>query len=158
MRRWNSYSHAGRARSCMKDGRYPTALHKAEGDLRQNYQHTSSEGKKKPEVQVQMLKLDTTSGTLWEMAFVGIMLLQELNAMVQRTILWHLWILSMSRDIRKQALMCFKRRPLMILGISIKANRCLNLGSVWHGSRCSTKIHQRDICKYVYIYIYIFRD
>ena len=51
------------------------AVYIAGGDLRQESQQHSSE--KKPEIQVQMLKLDKISGILCEIAFVGIIVHRE---------------------------------------------------------------------------------
>ena len=82
----NLYSHAGRAKPCKKDSRYPPLCTKRE-EHRQESQHNSSEEKKeKPEIQVQRLKFDKISEGYMGDTDLGIMLLQARNSLFRRTI------------------------------------------------------------------------
>ena len=74
------------------------------------------------------------------------MLLQGRNSLFRRTIFPYIWFTLVFRDKRKRALMYFKRRPSMIVGTQMETSHCLNHGSVWHDSRCSAEIHQKDFC------------
>ena len=75
----------------------------------------------------------------------------------RRTIFRYLWITFLRTIVRcliyldvqrqtKTSFDVFKRRPSMITGTWMETSHCLNRGSVWHDSRCSTKIYQKDIC------------
>ena len=68
------------------------------------------------------------------------------ETLFRRTTFRYFWIILVSRDKRKQVLMYFTRRPSMNVGLWIAKNHCLNCGSAWHVSRCSTEIHQSDMC------------
>ena len=75
----------------------------------------------------------------------------------RRTIFRYLWIAFLRTivrcliylDVQRQTKTnsdVFKRRPSMTTGTWVETSHCLNRGSVWHDSRCSTKIYQKDFC------------
>ena len=110
--------------------------------------------KEKPEITDQILKFNKISGVFWEITHVGIMLLRWRSSRVPkddipipflRTIVRCLIYLDVQRQ-TKTSSDVFKMRPSMITGTWMETSHCLNRGSVWHDSRCSTKIYQKDIC------------
>ena len=83
--RMELYSHARRTKSCKKDSHYPPLCTKLEAASGKKFQTNLQ--KEKPEIQIQMLKLDKISGVLWAITCIGIMCLPEENSMYRRTIL-----------------------------------------------------------------------
>ena len=139
----NLYSHAGRPKFCKNDGHYPALCTTRGATPGNTFNKNLQKKKEKPKIQVQILKLDKISGVLWDVANIGIMLLQGRNSMFRRTIFQKLCIISMFRDKQTQALMKVKRRPSMIIGTWMETSHCLNLGSMSHDSRCSKKSTMR---------------
>ena len=56
--------------------------------------------KKKPQIQIQMSKLDKISGVIWEITFHGIMILQGRNSMFRWTIVKNIFTMWSFRDIK----------------------------------------------------------
>ena len=109
---------------------FSTAVYQAGGDVRQEFQETLVRRRKKPKIQSQILKLAKISGVISVITHIGIMLLQRTKLFVARD---DFPILQNHRDGQiqtKQALMYFKRRPLMMTGTCMAKSHCLNLGSV----------------------------
>ena len=67
------------------------------------------------------------------------------NSSFLRTIFRYLWITLLSRD-ENEHLMYFKKATIDFVGTWMETSYCLNRGSPWHVSRCSTKIHQNNTC------------
>ena len=63
----NLYSHTGRAKSCKKDSCYPTLCTDLETTSGKNFVIKFQKKKEKPEIQVQILKVDKISGVWWKM-------------------------------------------------------------------------------------------
>ena len=63
-----------------------TAACKEACDLKQEFGEQTTEEGRKPEIQVQILKLDKISGVWWELTDIGIMLLQGRNSRFLKTI------------------------------------------------------------------------
>ena len=79
------YPHAGQAKSCKKDSRFPPLWKKRKTTSDENLSILQKQ-KKKPEIQFQMLKLDTILGVLREITLVAVMLPQRRNSMFRKTI------------------------------------------------------------------------
>ena len=138
----NLYSHAGRAKSFKKDSRYPPLCTKRCATSCENLSNLLQNRKEKPEIQIS--KLEKISAVLGEITCIGIMLLQGRNSFPKDDFPIPLNYLDDQRQ-TKTSIMYFKRRPLMIIATLMAVSHCLNLGSVWHDSRCSAKIHQQDM-------------
>ena len=91
--------------------------------------------KEKSKIQSHILKLAKISGVISVTTHIGVMLLQRTKLFVARD---DFPILRNHRDGQrqtKQALMYFKKRPLMMIGTCLAESHCLNFGSVWHDAR-----------------------
>ena len=95
----NLYSHVGLAKSCKKDSRYPPLSTKRVATSGNMFKTNSFE-EKKPDIQIQMLKLDNITGVVLEITYIGIMF-QERNSMFRKTIFRYFSTTLMSRDKRK---------------------------------------------------------
>ena len=118
--RWADYFHWSRSKmlsSIIKRQKTAVIQHKTGGDLmRESQQHSSVEREEARDPD-QMLKLDKMSWALWDIAYIGIMLLRERSSMFRRTLFRYFWVTLMSRDKRSRALMYFMRLPSVIIGI-----------------------------------------
>ena len=85
----NVYPNAGQAKSSKKDSRYPPLCEKPKTTSDENLSFLQKQ-KKKPEIQIQMLKLDTILGVLRDITLVAVMLPQRRNSMFRKTILGYL--------------------------------------------------------------------
>ena len=82
----NFGSHAGRAKSCKKDSLYPPLCTKRRATSGNNLNTLLQKKKKPPEIQAQILKLHKISEVLWEITYIGIMLLQGRSSLFRYTI------------------------------------------------------------------------
>ena len=92
------YSRAGLAKSCKRNNRYLPLCAKLEAPSCENLSKILQKKKKKPEMQIQISKLNKISETLWEITCIGIMLLRERNCMFRRTIFRYLWSKFVSKE------------------------------------------------------------
>ena len=110
-RKMNLYSHTERAKYCKKDSRYPQLGTKREATSSNNFNTNLQKKMMKPEIEVQILKIDKISGELWEITNIGIVFAPRTT-------------LSVSKDdfprplnyIDVQRLTKNERRPSMIIG------------------------------------------
>ena len=84
--------------------------------------------------------------TMWEITYVGIMLLHERNFLFRRTIFQHLWITWCAETNANDHWCTSWGNHRGLLEFTWRQSQCVNPGSVWHGSSCSTEIHQKDLC------------
>ena len=140
------FLHVEQAKYCKKGSRYPPLSAKRRATSCNNFKNKLQRKKDMSEIQIQISKLDTISGALFEITWVGIMLLEGRNSVFRRTIFRYLWIILVFGDKESQVLIYFQMQPLMIIGTWMETRHCLNHGLVWHALRLSTKTHEKDIC------------
>ena len=80
------YSHTGQVKFCNEDSRYLPLSTMREATSGANLNNIHQKKRKKPEIQIQMSKLDKISGALWKITYVGIMFSESRNSMFRRTI------------------------------------------------------------------------
>ena len=141
----NFYSPAGRAKSCKRDN-HPPLCTKRRATSCGNLSKILEKKNEKPGIQIQMSKLSKCSEAFWYIyiyiyIYIRIMLLREQHSMFRRTIFRYMWYFWCPTNTRIDAL--HKATIDGYRNIDGETSHCLNPGSVWQDSNCSTKIHQK---------------
>ena len=139
-------SHVGRTKYCKKGRPLSIAVYKAWSDFGQQFPRNTFRRRSKRSPRSTSRSWRSTRFLEFRgwITCIGVMWLHGRNSHVPKTIYRCLWIFWCS-ETQKQALIYLQRRPTIIIGTWMVISHCLNLGSEWHDSRCST-ISPKGIC------------